>query len=62
MRVTDRSKTEDIVNCTPDIAELGSSPATSWTPIARAIGQPVFKKVDVVVQTNVGEPFPEGDD
>ena len=60
VRVTGRSKTEDIVDCTPDIAG-GQFAGYKLDAIARAIGQSVGKPypIDVVVQTDVGEPFPD---
>jgi prophage tail gpP-like protein len=56
VRVTGRSKTEDIVDCTPDIAG-GQFAGYKLDVIARAIAG--LFKIDVVVQTDVGEPFPD---
>jgi prophage tail gpP-like protein len=56
VRVTGRSKTEDIVDCTPDIAG-GQFAGYKLDAIARAIAG--LFKIDVVVQTDVGEPFPD---
>ena len=56
VRITGRSKTEDIVDCTPDIAG-GQFAGYKFDAIARAIAS--LFKIDVVVQTDVGEPFPD---
>lgn len=58
--ITGRSKTEDIIDCTPDI-QGGQSAGYKLDTIARAIGQPVGQpySIDVVVQADVGEPFPD---
>ena len=60
VRITGRSKTEDIIDCTPDIPG-GQFAGYKLDAIARAIGQSVGKPypIDVVVQTDVGEPFPD---
>ncbi len=56
VRVTGRSKTEDIVDCTPDI-KGGQFAGYKLDAIARAIAS--LFKIDVVVQTDVVEPFPD---
>jgi prophage tail gpP-like protein len=53
VRVTGRNKTEDIVDCTPDIAG-GQFAGYKLDAIARAIAG--LFKIDVVVQTDVGDP------
>jgi prophage tail gpP-like protein len=60
VRITGRSKTEDIIDCTPDI-QGGQFAGYKLDAIARAIGQSVGKPypIDVVVETDVGEPFPD---
>jgi prophage tail gpP-like protein len=56
VRITGRSKTEDIVDCTPDI-QGGQFAGYKLDAIARAVGKPY--PIDVVVETDVGEPFPD---
>ncbi len=56
VRITGRSKTEYIVDCTPDIRG-GQFAGYKLDAIARAIAS--LFKIDVVVQTDVGEPFPD---
>jgi prophage tail gpP-like protein len=60
VRITGRSKTEDIIDCTPDI-QGGQFAGYKLDAIARAIGQSVGKPypIDVVVEVDVGEPFPD---
>lgn len=60
VRITGRSKTEDIIDCTPDI-QGGQFAGYKLDAIARAIGQSVGQPypIDVVVQADVGEPFPD---
>lgn len=60
VRITGRSKTEDIIDCTPDI-QGGQFAGYKLDAIARAIGQSVRQPypIDLVVQTDVGEPFPD---
>jgi len=50
------SKTEDIVDCSPDI-KGGQFACYKPVTIARAIAN--LFKIDVVVRTDVGEPFPD---
>jgi prophage tail gpP-like protein len=52
VRVTGRGKTGDVVDCTPDIAG-GQFARYKLDAIARLF------KIGVVVQTDVGEPFPD---
>jgi prophage tail gpP-like protein len=52
VRINGRSKTEDIVDCTPDIMG-GQFAGYKLDAIAGLF------KIDVVVQTDVGEPFPD---
>jgi prophage tail gpP-like protein len=60
VRITGRSKTEDIIDCTPDI-QGGQFAGYKVDAIARAIGQSVGKPypIAVVVEVDVGEAFPD---
>jgi prophage tail gpP-like protein len=60
VRITGRSKTEDIINCTPDI-QGGQFAGYKLDAIAHAIGQSVGKPypIDVAVEVDVGDPFPD---
>jgi prophage tail gpP-like protein len=60
VRITGRSKTEDIIDCTPDI-QGGQFAGYKLDAIARAIGQSVGKPypIDVVVEVDVGDSFPD---
>ena len=56
IRIRGRSKTEDVIDCTPDLPS-GQFNGYTLDQIARAIATPFG--IDVVVATDVGEAFPE---
>lgn len=56
VKVSGRSKTEDIIDCTPELPG-GQFSGYKLDQIARAIAQPFG--IDVVVQADVGEAFPD---
>jgi prophage tail gpP-like protein len=56
VKVTGRSKTEDVIDCTPDL-QSGQFNGYTLDQIARAICAPFG--VDVVVAASVGDPFPD---
>ena len=56
VRIAGRSKTEDVIDCTPDLPG-GQFSGYTLDRIARAIATPFG--VDVVVKADVGAPFPD---
>jgi prophage tail gpP-like protein len=56
VRITGRSKTEDIIDCTPDI-QGGRFAGYKLDAIGQSVRKPYL--IDVVVEVDVGAPFPD---